>query len=186
MLEEKELTDSELKEIVPCSSLKDRTDFRTEFNKLCYKYGITRKIAPYFIAQVAHESGSFHYLKEIASGKEYDTGRKAIMLGNTPQADGDGQKYKGRGYLQVTGKSNYTKFMKWLGGEPDVVSHPEMLERPHLAMLAAIWFWTTNNCNQLALSGDFEELTRKINGGTNGYKDRLDFYNKAKSVFDEV
>lgn len=169
------ITDYQLKQIVPNSSLTDRLAFMLEFNKLAEKYGIIGNVIPAFIAQVAHESGNFHYLKEIANGKEYE-GRKD--LGNIK--DGDGIKYKGRGYIQITGRYNYEKFMKWLGGAPDVVTNPEMIEHPHLAMLATIWFWTTHGCNKLASMGDFENLTRRINGGLNGYSDRLSIYNRAK------
>ena len=91
----------------------------------------------HFIAQVAHESGAFQYLKEIASGAAYDTGRLAARLGNTPEADGDGQKYKGRGYIQLTGTSNYRLFDEFTGRKHDLMNHPERLEQPDLAMLAA-------------------------------------------------
>lgn len=176
------ITDEELKQIIPNSQLNDRLSFLKEFNNLSDKYGIIENIVPAFIAQVAHESCNFHYLKEIASGKEYDTGRKAVLLGNTPQADGDGQKYKGRGYIQITGKTNYSNFLKWLGGAPDILNSPELIEKPHLAMLATIWFWSTHDCNRLAKNGDFEGLTKKINGGLNGYSNRLAIYNRAKQI----
>jgi putative chitinase len=178
------ITDNQLKQIVPASIFEDRNAFLVELNKLPARYGITSVVLPAFIAQVAHESANFHYLKEIASGKAYE-GRKD--LGNIHP--GDGIKYKGRAYMQVTGLKNYQTFMAWLGGVPDIVSHPEMLERPHLAMLATVWFWTTHGCNDLALAGDFLGLSRKINLGRtnttlmpNGYANRLAIYERAKTV----
>jgi len=171
------ITDYQLRQIVPTSSFVDRNKFLIELNKTPARYGINRIVMPSFIAQVAHESGSFHYLKEIASGKAYE-GRK--NLGNVHP--GDGVKYKGRGYIQITGRINYTAFMKWLGGAPDVVDNPALVERPHLAMLATVWFWTTRGCNELAESGNFQALTKKINGGLNGYADRYKMYQIAKEV----
>jgi len=126
---------------------------------------------------VAHESGYFHFLKECGTGKEYEFRKD---LGNT--ASGDGIKYKGRGYIQCTGKYNYQKFKEWLGGAPDVVDNPSLVERPHLAMLATVWFWTTRGCNELAEGGNFQALTKKINGGLNGYADRYKMYQIAKEI----
>lgn len=171
------MTDDELKYIAPLSSKTDREAYLKELNNLCPKYGIVGIELAAFVAQTAHESGGFHYLKEIASGAAYE-GRRD--LGNVNK--GDGVRFKGRGYIQITGRANYTKFREWLGGAPDIVSHPEMIERPHLAMLASIWYWKHNNLSPIALSDDFRLLTRKINGGMNGYTSRLAYYIKAKKI----
>ena len=136
----------------------------------------------HFIAQVAHESGAFQHLKEIASGAAYDTGRLAARLGNTPEADGDGQKYKGRGYIQLTGTSNYRLFDEFTGRKHDLMNHPERLERPDLAMLAAGWYWSRNDLNSLADRDDLLSITKRINGGTNGMADRQALYDKALAV----
>ena len=96
----------------------------------------------YFCAQVAHESCGLLYTKELASGKAYE-GR--TDLGNTQK--GDGVRFKGRGYIQITGRANYTALAKDL--KIDCVNHPELLEQPQYALLSALWFWKKrglNNC----------------------------------------
>jgi len=169
------LTEEQLKKIVPNSFQRDRIIFLNEFNSLSEEHGIIGKIIPPFIGEVAHESGNFHYLKEIASGIAYE-GRKD--LGNVFK--GDGVKFKGRGYIQITGRANYTDFKIWLGGQPDIVLHPEYVEKPHLAMLATLWFWNSHNLN--AYAGNMVSLTRRINGGLNGLKERIAIYERAKEV----
>lgn len=133
-----------------------------------------------FIAQVAHESGSLRYVRELASGEAYDTGRLAKRLGNTPDADGDGQRYKGRGLIQITGASNYRACGLALG--LDLLAHPELLEQPDNACRSAAWFWHAMELNKLADVGAFRPITRAINGGYNGYEDRLAYYERAKAV----
>lgn len=135
----------------------------------------------HFLAQVLHESGCFVYVKELASGAAYDTGKKAQALGNTPKADGDGQKYKGRGLIQVTGTNNYRACGKFFG--QDFLTHPELLEKPEWAFKSAGWFWKTAKCNELADKDEFTQITRKINGGTNGLNSRLAFLAKTKKAF---
>lgn len=129
-----------------------------------------------FLAQVAHESGRFYYTEEIASGARYDTGALAIRLGNTPQADGDGQRYKGRGLIQLTGLHNYKSISQDLG--IDFVNNPELLKEPQYAVLSACWFWNMKKLNILADAQDITGITRRINGGYNGLTERIDFYNQ--------
>ena len=113
------------------------------------KFGITTKMRmAHFLAQVLHESGCFRYVKELASGAAYDTGGKAKALGNTPQADGDGQKYKGRGLIQITGTNNYRECGKFFN--IDLLNHPELLEQPEWAFKSAGWFWQKSGLNQRA------------------------------------
>ena len=126
-----------------------------------------------FLAQIGHESGQLRYVKELASGQAYE-GRKD--LGNTEK--GDGVKYKGRGLIQITGRSNYSNLSKDLG--VDFISNPELLELPEYAVKSAVWFWNKRRLNTFADIPDFEKITRIINGGLNGYKDRLDLYERAK------
>lgn len=129
-----------------------------------------------FCAQIEHESGSLRYTEEIASGEAYDTGKKALSLGNTSEKDGDGQKYKGRGLLQITGKANYEAASKALG--ESFVKNPTKLALPEAAARSAAWFWQSHHLNELADKGDFVKITKVINGGTNGFEHRLDNYRR--------
>jgi putative chitinase len=131
-----------------------------------------------FLAQILHESGSFTYTEEIASGAAYN-GR--LDLGNT--MPGDGQKFKGRALIQVTGRVNYVKAMLALG--IDCLEHPELLAQPENACRASAWWWSDHKLNQLADLGTqdaFRRITKTINGGYNGWEERLSFYNKAREV----
>lgn len=128
-----------------------------------------------FLAQVAHESGGFHYVKELASGQAYE-GR--ADLGNIEQ--GDGIRFKGRGLIQITGRNNYRECGAALG--LDLVENPESLELSDLAARSAAWFWQTHGLNELADKGDFLRITKRINGGSNGYAQRQAYLARAQAV----
>ena len=142
----------------------------------------TKRIAA-FIAQIGHESGQFRYVRELGNDQylsKYDTGSLAKRLGNTPEADGDGQKYRGRGLIQITGRANYM-----LCGEAlalDLINQPELLEKPQHACMSAAWFWASRGLNTLADAGQFDTITRRINGGQNGAADRQALYARALKV----
>jgi len=129
-----------------------------------------------FVAQLAHESGGFQFMEEIASGAAYE-GRRD--LGNTQP--GDGQRFKGRGYIQVTGRANYEAAGRALG--LDLVNNPELAARPENAARIAAWYWNSRNLNSMADRGDFVGVTRRINGGTNGLASRQQYYADALRVF---
>lgn len=136
-----------------------------------------------FLAQVGHESGGLIYKKELASGKAYDTGKLAKALGNTPEADGDGQKYKGRGFIQITGHDNYLVFAHdFAFTMEEAISY---LESDLGACMSAGWFWNKKKLNLFADDGDLITITRKINGGLNGYDDRKKLYVLVKRVLSE-
>lgn len=124
----------------------------------------------HFMAQLAHESGSFRYMEEIASGAAYE-GRKD--LGNT--AKGDGVRFKGRGPIQLTGRANYRTFGRRIG--IDLERHPELAAIPSIGLHTALEYWGVVGLNAHADRDDLEGITRRINGGTNGLADR-----KAKLV----
>jgi len=133
-----------------------------------------------FLAQIGHESGSLVYVKELGGPSyfaKYD-GRKD--LGNTQPSDG--AKYCGRGLIQVTGRANYRTASQVLFGDERLLFSPELLEKPEWAAKSAVWFWSTRNLNELADADRFTDLTKKINGGTNGLEDRKARYRLALSV----
>ena len=142
----------------------------------------TKRVAA-FIAQIGHESGQFRYVRELGSDQylsKYDTGSLAKRLGNTPEADGDGQKYRGRGLIQITGRANYITCGEALA--LDLINQPELLEKPQHACMSAAWFWASRGLNTLADAGQFDTITRRINGGHNGAAERQALYARALKV----
>jgi putative chitinase len=133
-----------------------------------------------FLAQIGHESGSLVYSKELGGASyfaKYD-GRKD--LGNTQS--GDGAKFAGRGLIQVTGRANYLAASKALFGDERLLKNPELLEQPEWAAGSAVWFWSSRDLNALADADRFSDLTKRINGGTNGLEDRKTRYRQALKV----
>lgn len=171
------VTVEELRAIMPTASHSKLLSYVTPLNATMKEFGISdspeREAA--FIAQLAHESGGFHYVRELASGEAYE-GRKD--LGNTEP--GDGVRYRGRGLIQITGRANYRACGEALG--LPLEEHPTMLELPLNACRSAGWYWKSRGLNELADKGDFLLITKRINGGTNGYKDRLAYYERAKTA----
>ncbi|WP_236214453.1 glycoside hydrolase family 19 protein [Metapseudomonas otitidis] len=104
----------------------------------------------------------------------------ADRMGNGPAASGDGWRYRGRGLFQITGRAQYQRCGNALG--LPLVEHPELLERPEHAALSAAWFWEDNGLNALADAGDFEAVTRRINGGLNGLAERSILWGRARAV----
>lgn len=127
-----------------------------------------------FLAQLAHESGEFKYMRELADGKAYE-GRKD--LGNVHE--GDGVKYRGRGPIQITGYDNYQKCSLAIYNDERLLEQPELLEKPFDGCMAAGWFWSSKNLNALADQFDFRAITRRINGGENGMAEREAYYKQA-------
>ncbi len=167
---------AELQRIVPNIGASRAAEVARHLSSAMSEAGITtprQKAA--FVAQLAHESGGFRYMEEIASGAAYE-GRRD--LGNTQP--GDGRRFKGRGYIQVTGRANYTAAGRALG--LDLVNNPELASRPENAARIAAWFWNSRNLNSLAERGDFVGVTRRINGGTNGLQSRQQYYADALRV----
>lgn len=128
-----------------------------------------------FLAQIGHESGQLRYVEELASGRAYE-GRED--LGNV--VSGDGVRYKGRGLIQITGRHNYAAC--GAGLSLPLLEKPELLLEPENACRSAGWYWNSRNLNSLADMGFFKTITRRINGGLNGYADRLKLYQRALSL----
>jgi putative chitinase len=132
-----------------------------------------------YVAQLMHESGDFRYDREIwgptPAQKKYDT---RADLGNTPAVDGDGKKNAGRGPIQLTGGANIKAFYAWCVDRelnpPDFVANPDLINTDPWEGLSALFYWDTHNLNRLADQGDIETITKKINGGMNGFSNRVE------------
>jgi len=137
-----------------------------------------------FLAQLAHESGEFRYMQELADGSAYEhredlgnTRPEAIQIaaahGSTP-----GRWWKGHGPIQITGFDNHRECGEALG--LDLLNNPLLLTEPDAGCQSAGWYWSTHGCNELADLGKFVEVTRKINGGTNGLASRQAYWAAAQ------
>lgn len=179
------ITAQQLLQILPNAGQKAGV-FVPALNAAMGKYGIvTRLRIAAFIAQIGHESGQLQWVRELGSDQylsKYDTGTLAKRLGNTPEADGDGQKYRGRGLIQITGRANYGACSEALFGDARLLNTPELLEHPVYAAMSAAWFWHRAGLNTQADKGDFLTITKRINGGTNGLADRETLYERALKV----
>ena len=181
----------QLQKIMPSATPARIANFIGPLNATMDEFGIsTPKRQAAFLSQLAHESGSLRYVQEIASGAAYDnradlgnTRPDAIALselaGTTP-----GRYYKGRGLIQVTGYDNYLACSRALLRDDSLTKNPAMLERADLACRSAGWYWDSRRLNGYADAGQFETITRKINGGLNGQADRLAHYQRALSVLE--
>jgi putative chitinase len=167
-----------------------------------YEINTPERVAA-FVAQCAHESGGFKFLKEnlnyraesltktfkkyfptLEEAKHYEKNPQKIAnkvyanrMGNGDEASGDGFRYLGRGLIQLTGKNNYTLFAASIDTPLEEI--PEYLQTFEGAVQSACWFWEQNNLNQWADKKDIMTLTKRINGGTIGLEDRIKHYNHA-------
>ena len=194
-----------LKQICPHTKATVLDRYVEPLNKVGEHFGLFEnpKRMAAFLAQVAHESGSFNFTKEglnysaqsltktfrkyfptIESAQAY--ARKpakiaskvyANRMGNGPESSGDGYKFCGRGLIQLTGKQNYTRFAKSIDKTLDETI--AYLETAEGAVASAAWFWDANKLSVYADKGDFVGLTRRINGGTIGLADRQHHYQVA-------
>lgn len=161
----------------------------------------------HFLAQTSHESSDFTRLVEnlnysqdglLRTFKKYFNPEQAAhyarkpekianrvyanRLGNGPESSGDGWKYRGRGAIQITGKTNYLNCSQYLFGDDELLKTPDLLLEPKYAILSACWFWEVNGLNKIADGNNIELLTRRINGGTNGLADRRARFGRIYSV----
>ncbi len=175
------LTLEQLRACMPYSG--DRAPIFLEcLNHAMLEFGIDTPVRQAaFLAQVAHESGSLRYTREIADGSAYE-GRKD--LGNT--FVGDGKKYPGRGLIQVTGRANTTLCLVSLNRKETDLDY---LETPIGASRSAAWFWKLKGLNELADQGLFGSISGLINTGhakgraINGLDDRIIHYCRIRKVF---
>jgi putative chitinase len=163
----------------------------------------------HFLAQCGHESGGFKatsenlnysakglngtfkkYFPTLESALPYERKPEKIAnkvyasrMANGSEASGDGYKFRGRGYIQLTGKDNYTQFGKAIG--EDVLSNPDIVSGKH-ALLSAAWFWSKNGLNNLSDGGSTDAvvttITKRVNGGTIGLADRIKHFKEYYSL----
>lgn len=174
------------------------------FNSYFPEHGIeTKERIVSFIAQCGHESAGFTVTKEnlnysakalqsvfkkyfptVELAEKY--ARKPEMIanrvyanrmGNGDEQSGDGWRYCGRGFIQLTGKANYYELAGDLG-DRQYCTHPELLEQLPHALVGALWFWDKHKLNDYADDGDLKGMTKIINGGYNGLADRLELYER--------
>jgi predicted chitinase len=170
------VTMDQLRQIMPNLAQSKAQEYLPHINRAMQEAGITTKNQKAaFLAQLAHESGQLRYMEEIASGAAYE-GRRD--LGNTQP--GDGVRFKGRGPIQLTGRSNYRAAGQALG--IDLENNPRRAADPDVGFRTAAWFWNSRGLNSLAEQGNFREVTRRINGGYNGLADREAYYRRALSA----
>lgn len=200
------ITSEQFKKCFPIN--KEAATWSKEVNALFPRYEVTTllRIAAFF-AQCGHESNGFTVLKEnlnySAAGLlaiwpsrftqktvgEYVRKPEKIAnkvyadrIGNGSEGSGDGWKYRGRGLIQLTGKSNYLAFAKAIGLRfEEIVPY---IETKAGALESACWYWTVNKLNAVADTGDMRKMTKIINGGLNGIADREARYTQIKSILE--
>jgi putative chitinase len=162
----------------------------------------------HFLAQTGHESGGFKAVTEnlnygaaglqsifkkyftAISAKEYERKPEKIAnvvyanrMGNGPQASGEGYKFRGRGYIQLTGKDNYAAFDKTV--EEDILANPELVATKY-PLLSAAWFFHKNGLHKIADEGATDavvtKVTKRVNGGTIGLPDRIKHFNEYNNL----
>lgn len=170
------ITKGILKKLAPNSKDEIIDPLVIYLNRHMPKYGVNTYLRVcHFLAQAAHESASFRTLEEYASGEAYE-GRKD--LGNVNK--GDGVRYKGRGIFQLTGRSNYRRIGQLIG--KDLENNPELAETPEVSVLTALEYWKSRELSRIADLDDVETITRRINGGLNGFQDRKNYLSKIKAI----
>jgi putative chitinase len=160
--------------------------FAEPLSAACAAYGIdtNRRLAA-FLAQIGHESGSFRYTSELWGPTPAQAGYEGRAdLGNFKP--GDGERFKGHGLIQITGRFNHASVLdrlrKRFADVPDFVADPEALTQPKWACLSAADYWDDKNLNALADADQFAAITKKINGGLNGHADRIARWGRAKKA----
>lgn len=157
----------------------DAAKFLPYINSAIRKYDINNdKRILAFLSQIGHESAHLRTTTEYADGSAYEGNAN---LGNTQV--GDGKKFRGRGLIQITGRSNYNQVSKALG--KDFINNPELLAQPKYAAEASAWWWKNRGLNEIADTMNvkkplsdiknesaFKQITKRINGGYNGLEQR--------------
>ena len=177
------------------------------FNETFQKWGIETPLQQAaFIGQCGHECGNFRIIEEnlnysadrltkiwpkrftsLDMAQPYNRNPRKIAnkvysnrMGNRDEASDDGWRFRGSGWLQLTGHDNFYHAGKACG--VDFVMNPDLVRTPQYAAMTAGWFWSTHKCNEVAQSQDWTRLTKIINGGNLGLADRIAHTNQALAV----
>ncbi len=200
------LSKAQLKSIFPKAMDADLDAFISFGEQALKESGILQGLTrlQYFLAQLGHESNGLTHREEnlnysatrlmeiwpsrfptLAIAQQYDRDPEKLAnfvyggrLGNVNP--GDGYKFRGRGYIQLTGRETYRDIGKIAG--LDLEGNPELASSPENAIKIACAFWTSKKINPACDVGDFTAVTKKINGGTNGLNDRIDWLGKVQAV----
>ena len=183
-------------------------NLQQKYKSLFEKYELNTPLRiAHFMAQIEHESG----LKPISENLNYSAKRllqifpkyfnteKALLYANKPQLiankvyanrmgngsedSGEGWKYRGRGFIQITGKENYFRLAN--DTDLDCLKNPDLLLDESNAMVSAVWFWNLKGLNKLADKDDIVGITKRVNGGMNGLEHRKELLKKYKNIFAE-
>lgn len=193
-----------LKKIFPLG--RNNELYLPHLNKLLPEYAVNTPLRiAHFLAQVGHESAQLNTVSENLNysyagllkvfGKYFNL-RTAVLYARKPEKianrvyanrmnngdekSGDGWKFRGRGLIQCTGQSNYERLAKFI--DKPVEETVAYLETPEGAVLSAVWYWHERRINTIADRDDLEAVTRAVNGGLNGLKDRRIYLQRAKAA----
>lgn len=172
-----EIIAQQLRIISPDASEKILEGIIPYLNKYLDHYEVNTELRLiHFLGQTAEESAGYRTLVEYGSGEEYE-GRRD--LGNIMR--GDGPRYKGRGMIQLTGRSNYRTYGNIL--HYPLEQNPELAASPEIAVQTALQYWKERNLNFYADKDDITTITKRINGGLNGLQSRQVYTDRADNVF---
>ena len=203
-----QITIEQIKKIAPGAPDKAAGEFVDTFNKWSDKFGITTPLrAAHFISQCVHECAELKAFEEnlnysekgllkvfpkyfnATTVKQYARKPEKIAnrvyanrMGNGNEASGDGWKYKGRGAIGLTGRSNYLAYSTSGFCVGDLMVHPEWLAKSPGCYKSAMWFWWKNGLNVIADTGDVNAVTKRVNGGYNGLDSRKKYLARSKEA----
>ncbi len=202
------LTNDILRALYPRADAAHLQAFGDQFTSLFDQFGISANPTrlQFFLAQVGHESGGLTIMTEnlnysanritqvwpsrfatVAAAQPFANNPQALAnnvyanrMGNGPSSSGDGWRYRGRGYIQITGKDAYQAIGDIIA--LDIVTDPDAVTLPANALRVACGFWKWKDLNTLSDTGDFVKVTRRINGGTTGMADRRNWLAKVRQA----
>lgn len=203
-----QITIEQIKKIAPGAPDKAAGEFVDTFNKWSEKFGIITPLrAAYFISQCVHECAELKAFEEnlnysekgllrtfpkyfnSTTARQYARKPEAIAnhvyanrMGNGGELSGDGWRFKGRGAIGLTGRSNYLAYSTSGFCVGDLMAHPEWLAKSPGCYKSAMWFWWRNGLNAIADTGDVNAVTRRVNGGYNGLESRKKYLARAKEA----